>query len=405
MSIEIRPLRADEIGQLGEMGAYAYAGAFGDGPDNITSASNLPEWTLCAMDNGRLLSSFCAIPFTMRANGKAMAMAGVTTIGTFPEFRRQGLVRRIHTAAFERMREQGQAVASLWASQAAIYQRYGYAQTSVLRDYQIDTVDVGFFDGDNGRGDVKRYSVGEGFALAKTLYIEFIGTRTGYLHRAKALWQNGPLQEVAADGPVHIAVSYNAAGDANGYLIYTLRADKVAHSARAQEIKVRDFVWLDQDAYRSLWQWLSRHDLAGRIHWHNAPQDDPATALFLEPRLLHCRDTEGVWSRIVDVEVALSQRGYDSVGELTLQIAGDQIAPWNNGVWQLTVDALGAQVASSSRSADLTLDIRALSALMMGAQKATRLAAWGLVQGTQVALQRADALFATRHAAHFPDHF
>ena len=77
-----------------------------------------------------MASSFTNIPFTMRANGNAMPLAGVSTIGTQPEYRRQGLVRRIHTEAFERMHEAGQPMAALWASQAAIYQRYGYAMTT-----------------------------------------------------------------------------------------------------------------------------------------------------------------------------------------------------------------------------------------------------------------------------------
>ena len=77
MSVEIRPLNADEMLQLGAMGAYVYAGSFGDDDDNMVSQANLPEWTLCALEDGKLLSSFCAIPFTMRANGNAMPLAGV----------------------------------------------------------------------------------------------------------------------------------------------------------------------------------------------------------------------------------------------------------------------------------------------------------------------------------------
>ena len=136
MTVEIRSLTASEMGLLGELGGYVYGGSFGDGPNNVIANANDPEWSLCALEDGRLLSSFSAIPFTMRANGNAVAMAGVSTVGTEPEHRRKGLVRKIHTQAFERMRDRGQAVAALWASQAAIYQRYGYAMTTVQRRYE-----------------------------------------------------------------------------------------------------------------------------------------------------------------------------------------------------------------------------------------------------------------------------
>ncbi len=69
MEFEIRPARDDEMDQLGLMGAYSYAGAFGDGVDNVVRNSNRPEWTLCAFDGPTMATSYAAFPFTIRANG------------------------------------------------------------------------------------------------------------------------------------------------------------------------------------------------------------------------------------------------------------------------------------------------------------------------------------------------
>ena len=63
MSIEIRPARDDEMGQLGLIGAYVYAGAFGDGEDNIITQSNRAEWTLCAFDGPEASRSASALAF------------------------------------------------------------------------------------------------------------------------------------------------------------------------------------------------------------------------------------------------------------------------------------------------------------------------------------------------------
>ena len=43
MNVEIRPLTAGEMGQLGELGGYVYGGSFGDGPDNVVATANLPD--------------------------------------------------------------------------------------------------------------------------------------------------------------------------------------------------------------------------------------------------------------------------------------------------------------------------------------------------------------------------
>jgi predicted acetyltransferase len=300
--IELRPATSDEMAAIGTLGGYVYGGAFGDGPDSITASANRAEWTLCAFDGSRLASSFITIPFTVRLNGKAMAMGGVSGVATRPEYRRRGLMRRLMTQATVDMRERGQAVAALWASQASIYQRFGYAIGSVSRRYAIDSIDITFFDGDTGSSTVEWLDSEAGFDAVRALYIAFIADRTGYLHRSRALWASGPFDDRPEDGPVHIALSRDGDGQPNGYLVYTLRADKVAHRARSQELVIRDLGWLSLDAYRSLWSYVARHDLVGRVVWATAPADDPAVELLAEPRMLHSEHGEGAWFRVIDVE-------------------------------------------------------------------------------------------------------
>ncbi len=405
MAIDIRPANDSEMGQLGLLTSYVYGGAFGDGEFNLPASSNRAEWTLCAFDGARMVASYGAIPFTMRANGRAMAMAGVSVVGTLPEYRRQGILRRITEQSFERMREAGQWVAALWASQAAIYQRYGYSRGSLLRQYTLDTADAQLLTPPPPDLSVTRHAAADGFEIMRDVYRAFVAARTLYLHRAQPLWRAGVLREEAADGPVHVAVCRDATGAPRGYAAYTLRANRVSHPTRAQELVVRDLVWLDVQACRALWEFLARHDLVGRIAWRNAPADDPAPELFTEPRLLQARDAEGVWFRVVDVAQALAGRGYDTDGEIVLGVPADRETPWNQGNYRLTVSSGEASVERSSARAELTLPIKSLSSVFTGFQRVRRLAAWGLVDGGESAVARADALFATRHAPHCPDHF
>ena len=78
--------------------------------------------------------------YTMAVPGGSVDCAAICSVGTLPEYRRRGLVRRLMTQALEDCRERGQPVAILWPTQAAIYQRYGYAMVTVQREYEIDTV-------------------------------------------------------------------------------------------------------------------------------------------------------------------------------------------------------------------------------------------------------------------------
>ena len=401
----MRAARPDEMDQFGLVGAYVYAGAFGDGADNFVSQNNRPEWTLCAFVDGRMAASYSCTPFTMRANGNAIALGGVTAVGTLPEYRRQGLLRAITTRSFADMRERGQPVAALWASQAAIYQRYGYALASELVRYRIDSVDVGFADGDAGSARIERVDAHAGHEILKQVYIAFVADRTCYLHRAKPLWMNTVLASSAATGPAHIAVARAADGASVGYVVYHVRNDKTGHPTRAQEIIVKDLSWLNADAYRSLWSWLARHDLVGRIDWARAPVDDPAPELFVEPRLLNKQSRDGVWLRIVDVSQALAQRGYQAEGSITIDVVPDDLTPWNAGRYTLTCSPDGATVARSIGKADITLPIKALASVYSGFRTPRQLASWGMVEGDDAAIERATRIFATRHAPHCPDQF
>ena len=404
MDIEFRPATAEEMGQFGMLAGYVYGGAYGDGPDNLVASATRPEWTLCAFDGSRLVSSFSTIPFTMRANGMALPIGGISAVGTLPEYRRRGLVRRIMTQAFADMRNGGRPVAALWASQAAIYQRYGFAMASALRSYAVDPVDIDFHDGDGGGSRVERLDVASGYDLIRDVYVHFVADRMGYLHRARPLWLHNAFEEREADGPVHIALSHGASGP-DGYAVYTLREGRRDHPTRTQEIVVRDLAWLSPVAYRSLWMYFKRHDLVGRVCWNSAPSDDPAIEYFLEPRLLAARDNEGFWLRLVAVASALKGRGWTSDGEISITVREDSLAPWNTGSYRLTVSDDTADVAPCPAGTDIEISVKALASLFTGRRSARELSAWGLLDGNADAVQRADNLFATRHAPHCPDHF
>lgn len=404
MAVEIRPVTAEEMGELGILGGYAYGGLFGDGPASAVGTHNKPAWTMCAFVDGKLASSFANVPFTMAANGNAVKLAGVSSIATQPEYRRQGLVRRIHTQAFGEMREAGQHVAALWASLAAIYQRYGYAMATVMRAYTVDTQDIRFHDGEAGSGRVARVGADAALGTVKWLYGDFTKRRMCYLHRDDEDWLNEVMKAGKATGPVWTAVCYDVDEAPRGYVVYTLRSGRVNHRARDQELRIRDLVWLDADAYRSLWRFIASHDLVGRVRWYGAPADDPAAEIFLEPRLLNAQDHEGAWFRIIDA-AALAERGYDVEGELAIGLVADPLTPWNDGCWRLEVGTDGAHMRPSGETPDIVLSSKALASLYTGFRSATELANWGLLDGEKDAVATADALFRTRHAPHTPDHF
>ena len=405
MEAHIRPAHLDEMEEYGAIASYVYAGRFGDTGANLVSLSTHPDWTLCAFVDGRMVTTFATIPFTIRLNGQAAQLGGVSGIGTLPEYRRRGFMRRIMHRAIADMRDRGQSVAALWASQAAIYQRFGFAIHTQLVRYRLDPRNIRFTGHPQISGTCRRYDVEQGFPIIRQVYIDFISDRTGYLHRAKPLWNNTVLANHPEEGPLHIAVAYDEAQQPQGYMVYTTRAGRVDDATRSQEMILRDFAWLTQDAYLSLWEFVARHDLVGRVRYDTAPLDDPTPEYFEEPRLLHSQIAEGTWMRIIDVAQALQARGYTTAGQLVLEIGGDDLADWNNGVFSLETDGATAHVTRTATTPDIRLSIKALASLYSGFRSAQALASWGLLAGDHKSIETADRLFRTRYLPHCPDHF
>ncbi len=405
MSVDIRPVHPDEMDQFGAIAAYVYAGRYGDTSNNFVAQSTDPSWTLGAFVNGRMASSFATIPFTIRLNGNAAKLGGVSAVGTLPEFRRRGFLRQMMTQAIADMRDRGQSISALWASQASIYQRYGYALATSNVDYTLNPRDIQFVQHEPPQGVCRHYDLDAGYPIVRQLYIEFISARMLYLHRSKALWGNNILEPEPTDGPLHIAIYFDTQETPQGYMAYTTRNGRVDDAARPQELVIRDLAWMTPDAYLGLWSFVAKHDLVGRVRALHMSPDDPAPIWFQEPRLLHPQRTEGIWLRLIDVHAALQARGYTTAGHLTIKVVGDDLAEWNNGVFELATDGRSTEVKPSPSTPDIQVDIRTLAALYSGQHGARTLSHWGLLSGEPQAISRAEQLFQSEFAPHCPDHF
>lgn len=168
---------------------------------------------------------------------------------------------------------------------------------------------------------------------------------------------------------------------------------------------VTEFVALDIEAYRGLWEFLAAHDLVREIEVERVPEDDPAPLLLLEPRTLRRRTGDGIWMRIADVELALSQRPYGGVGALTLAIE-DDVCTWNAGRFRLETDGPETVVTRTLEPADLTMPVARLAQLLSGFASASQLARAGLIEARDAsALETADRLFATNYRPYCQDGF
>ncbi|MFN0145319.1 MAG: enhanced intracellular survival protein Eis [Dehalococcoidia bacterium] len=401
MAFEIRPCRTpEEIKQYDAMGAYVFADPQVGAQDVQTQA----DWTLCAFDGERVASQVGAFPFTVRLNGNPVHMAGVTMVGTLPQYRRQGLLRQLMEQAFRDQRERGQPLAILWASMGAIYQRFGYGIASDSVKYAFDPRTAQLREPWTGAGQVTIETPEEAYATIKQLFIEYATTRNLVIHRSSALWHADTLKAFPKDRPVYVAVYRDAGGSVRGYLVYqTSNWTEARRPGPDQLFDVKDFIALDLDAHRALWEFILKHDLVAQVQMRVSP-DNPAPELLLEPRMLKTAVSDAIWMRVVDAGPALAARPYGDRGELSIRMH-DAMCPWNSGTWLLETDGPTAEARQVERTPDLTVTPNALATLIAGARTATHLSRAGAVEGSAEVLKRADRIFRTEYAPFCPNNF
>jgi len=369
MTLEIRPA------EQGEMEEFARVAGTNLAFPSEWFRGMPPERTLCAFVDGKLATSYGAWPLRMRLNGRKAGVAGVTMVGTMPPYRRQGQLRAITAAHFKRLyEERAEPVAALFASLAAIYQRFGYGVVSSQLAYRVEPRYIDFVQPLPLAGRLRESSPVE-LPLLENLYLRFIERRTGYLERDESRWRGTLFPPADGGATLNFAV-YEEGGDPQGYAIYEITRFHEQRPGPYQRLTVRDFIWLTPSAYQALWQCFARFDLVSEVSCFRLPPDDPLMHLVQEPRMLQAVCRDGLLGRIVDVERALPLRRYDAEGLLVFRLR-DDLCPWNDGVWELESVGDEAVVRRTERPAELTLPVSTLAMLLFGQISATRAAEMG----------------------------
>ncbi|MHB8578043.1 MAG: GNAT family N-acetyltransferase [Dehalococcoidia bacterium] len=397
MSVEIRPARSEEMRDFARVVSRSLAM-----PADQFAALR-PDWTLCAFDDGELATAYAAWPFTMRMNGAALPVAGVTTVSTNPLHRRKGNLRAIMDADFRRHHEHGEPLVALYASLATIYQRYGYGIVTTHHRYAVEPRFLQFTLPVEVPGRLRETSPDDLGTLVD-LYRRFREDRTGYLHRGAAMWHASAL---AAPPPTDAlsVILYEEAGEPLGFMVYVTGPGEVSGPGPGQRLLVRDLCWLTPAAYRAFWEHLSRFDLVHQIVWPVAPPDDPLPHLLLEPRMLQDSARDGILARIIDVDRAFAGRRYDSEGGFTFA-AVDPMCPWNEGTWELQTSGVETTVTRTRAAPDFTAPISTLAMLLFGQLSPSEAARMGRLEAHDASVLAAgDRLLATRYRPFCPDHF
>lgn len=328
-----------------------------------------------------------AYSFRLTVPGGEIGAAGITAIGVLPSHRRRGILRQMMTWLFAQARDRGEPVAILWASEAAIYQRFGFGPATLQTNIDVPTDKVRFVRAVDPPGRIRIVDLDEAAERFPPVYEAVRRTTPGAVTRTAARWR----YELLADGEwmrygngVKVLAVYEVAGQTRGYVIYRSRGDW-DHSGPKGVVTVLEVCALDPVVEQAIWEWLVGIDLIATIRTWRGPAPHPLQLMVTEPRRLGTTLTDGTWLRIIDLPAALQARSYRGPGTLVMDVTDDG-CPGNAGRWRLdvtgdgTVGTASLTAAGPSAAPDLTFDIRDLAAVYLGAYRVSDLVRAGRVR-------------------------
>jgi predicted acetyltransferase len=362
---------------------------------------------IAAYDGDRVVGTAGIFSFDLTIPGGVLPAAGVTIVGVQPTHRRRGILRRMMRLQLDAIHERGEPLAILWASEGSIYQRFGYGLGTLRMGINLDRDRSGFRVPHTPAGTVRFVEVDEATRLLPKVHDAVRTQRPGLYTRTPAFWDSEFFPDPehwrrGASAAFHIV--HEVAGDADGYVRYRVR-DEWDNAGSKSAVVVVELIAANPAAHLDLWRYLFDIDLMARTEAWNLAVDDPVLLSLAEPRRARADIGDALWTRVVDVAPALAGRRYAADGRVVLEVS-DEFCEWNDGIWDLSVEAGMPVVQPTTDAADLSCDTTDIGAVYLGAFGFRQLADAGRVRELQPGgIDRADALFRTERPPWCPKVF
>jgi predicted acetyltransferase len=351
--------------------------------------------TVGAFVGGQLVGTADAVTSGLTLpGGTVVGHAAVTHIGVLPSFTRKGIATELVHHQVHDIAARGEVVATLRASEATIYERYGYGVASSSQTVEVQTARAALRPDVGTGGPVRLIDAAQAWDVLPRIYAENRPARPGTIDRPEVWWQGLRLRSESAPGASYIAV-HGKPGSESGFARYRPIDTATWFVSDQRTIVVEDFFAPTTAAYLGLLRFLLGLDLIDRVRFWMLPVDDPLPWLLADRRAARVTAVhDETWLRIVDARKALSERRYEGDGAVTIAV-NDPLLSKNSTTFRIA----GGGAEPTDRRPELTVDTVGLAAVLLGGATWHSLGAAGLARADDPAvLEVADQLFAVREA-------
>jgi predicted acetyltransferase len=335
-------------------------------------------------DGDRTVATFRSFDTTLTLPGAGPSsghidVSAITNVSVLPTHRRRQLLTRLMHSELERSWSEGLAANVLISSESTIYGRFGFGMATDACTWTIDAKSALFRR--ERSGAVELVDSDTFIRLAPEIYESARLRHPGSLGRSAGYWQ--ALAEAGPEktGVLQFALHRDQAGAFDGFVVYHAEPSENERISTSV-LSIIDLFAGSDGAYADLWRYCCEVDFVSTVVAANRSPHEPLPWLLVDQR--HARSgpvTDLLWARINDVPTTFGSRRYPVPGRLTFEVQDDRGPA--GGQYVLDVDDNGQGQCSRippRKEPDLTLDLRALASLWLGASRPSTLARAGQLQ-------------------------
>lgn len=325
--------------------------------------------------------------------GARVPVAAVTAVGVAQTHRRRGLLRSMMGACLDEAEERDEPVAALYASESAIYGRFGFGVATPMHSYRIDRGHARFRVAADP-GIVVGVSADEAIDAFRGIFERSRDSRSG-VGRTALQWRMSFVEDHPGERDGASARRLVHVPD-RGYAAYRVRIDWEGELPSGT-VEIQDLVATDPEADAALWRHVCDIDLTATILAHRRPPDEALPRLLIDPMRTTTGSSMPLYTRILDVPRVLQARRYRIRGRTVLRVHDDTRS--SGGTFELDASVDGARCRRVAAAPDLELSIEALSSVWLGGVRATQLLdARQLVEASEGSAAELDRLLLTERA-------
>jgi predicted acetyltransferase len=396
VSIDVRTLDPDDLRAAHTLFAAAiHRPPLDDAAWARTAPGYRPGRSLGVYEDGALVATATAFPSEMAVpGGKALPMAAVTRVGVRADRTRRGLLTAMMRAQLEDVAARGEPLASLRASEARIYGRFGYGVATRGRAVRVRADPALVRPAAPRGGSVRLLDRGEIVTVLSGVHERIALRRPGGMTRSAGWWETSVGRRVELERAHVLAAVHTGPDGDDGFAVAFLGEGAGAFTERPLELA--DLQAADAAATAGLWRFLLGVDLIGAVQAELRPLDESVELLLTDPRACAVTgEQDETWLRIVDVPAALTARRYAAAEPVLLGVH-DPLLKANSGVYRIA-DGCAEHVGALEGPVrpELECGVDALAMVYLGDRRPSELVSSGWWSTSDpAAVPRADAAFA-----------